>query len=215
MSSTVSRRPPFVVGVAGGSSSGKTTVVQRMVNVLGADAVTVIEHDRYYRHLPALSPAERASLNYDHPDSLDTDLLLEHLTALKRGSAVDAPLYDFVRHLRRPETERLEPRVTIIVEGILVLADPRLVRAMDLRAFVDAPDDVRLARRLVRDTTERGRDAAAVKRQFARTVRPMHEQFVEPSRRHADIIVPEGGWNDQAIAGLVRMILECRRNPPG
>lgn len=198
--------PPLVIGVAGGSGSGKTTVVRRIVDSLGPDAVTVIEHDRYYRNYPDLRLEERASLNYDHPNSLETDLLVRHLDVLRDGSGVQVPVYDFTRHARLERTEAMQPRRAIIVEGILILADAGLRDRMDVKVFVDTDDDTRFIRRLQRDVRERGRTLDSVVEQYLATVKPMHLEFVEPSKRYADIIVPLGGHNTVAVDLLLSMI---------
>ena len=203
-----------VIGVAGGSASGKTTVVEQLVAACGHDTCTVIAHDRYYRDQTALTATDRETVNYDHPDALETELLLDHLTELVRGHAIDAPAYDFTMHRRQVVRDRLQPRPVIVVEGILVLAEPRLTRVLDLRVFVDTPDEVRLRRRLARDLAERGRTPASVIAQYEQTVRPMHQQFVEPSRREADLVIADGGYNEQAVAELiarVKALLTARR----
>ena len=198
--------PPLVIGVAGGSGSGKTTVVRRIVDSLGPDAVTVIEHDRYYRNYPELRLEERASLNYDHPNSLETDLLVQHLDLLREGGAVQVPVYDFTRHARLERTDAMQPRRAIIVEGILILADAGVRARMDVKVFVDTDDDTRFIRRLQRDVRERGRTLDSVVEQYLATVKPMHLEFVEPSKRYADIIVPLGGHNTVAVDLLLSMI---------
>jgi uridine kinase len=198
--------PPLIIGVAGGSGSGKTTVVRRIVDSLGPDAVTVVEHDRYYRNYPELRLEERASLNYDHPNSLETDLLVHHLDSLRDGRGVQVPVYDFTRHARLERTDAMQPRRAIIVEGILILADAGLRARMDVKVFVDTDDDTRFIRRLQRDVRERGRTLDAVVEQYLATVKPMHLEFVEPSKRYADIIVPLGGHNTVAVDLLLSMI---------
>jgi uridine kinase len=195
-----------LIAVAGGSGSGKTTVVGRLVEALGAGRVSVIEQDRYYRDHPNLRLEERARLNFDHPDALETSLLVEHLEALRSGRAIDAPVYDFTQHARVKTSDRIAPTSAIIVEGILILADDALRRLMDVKVFVDTDADTRFIRRLQRDVTERGRTVESVIDQYVSTVKPMHEQFVEPSKRHADIIVPEGGHNEVAIEALLTLI---------
>lgn len=195
-----------VIGVAGGSGSGKTTVAQRLLDVLGSSRACVIEHDRYYREHRDLTFEERCALNFDHPHALDTALLLEQIRALKAGRAIDAPVYDFSRHARYPHTDCIEPRPTVILEGILVLADASLRELLDVKVFVDTDADVRFIRRLARDTGERGRTVQSVIDQYIATVRPMHLEFVEPSKRYADLIVPEGGHNQVAIEMLLTMI---------
>ena len=195
-----------MIGVAGGSGSGKTTVVRTIADSLGPDRATVLEHDRYYRDRPDLRLEERAALNYDHPDSLETDLLVTHLRALRQGEAVDLPTYDFARYARRPASETVHPRRAIIVEGILIFADAELRRLMDVKVFVDTDDDTRFIRRLQRDLNERGRTVQSVIDQYLGTVKPMHLEFVEPSKRYADIIVPQGGHNTVAIDMLLTLI---------
>lgn len=196
-------RRPVVLGVAGGSGSGKTTVVKRILEGLDPTSASLLHHDSYYRHHPDLTLEQRAAINYDHPDSLETSLMAEHLRVLLAGQAVEVPEYDFTVHRRLPETRRVEPRPLIIVDGILVLAEPELRDLMDIRVFVDTDSDIRFIRRLGRDTKKRGRTVESVVRQYQHTVRPMHLEFVAPSRRHAHIIVPEGGKNEVAIGMLV------------
>ena len=210
----MSHPAPVVIGVAGGSGSGKTTVVRRIVESLGADQVTVLEHDRYYRERSDLRLEERAALNYDHPDSLETDLMVRHIAELKGGRAVQVPTYDFARYNRKTATDTAEPRPAIIIEGILIFADAALRQMMDVKVFVDADADTRLIRRLQRDTTERGRTVQSVIEQYMSTVKPMHLEFVEPSKRYADIIVPQGGHNSVAIDMLLTLIrsLSARRS---
>ena len=197
---------PLVIGVAGGSGSGKTTVVRRIVESIGDEQVTVLEHDRYYRDRNDLRLEERAALNYDHPDSLETDLLVRHVTELREGRAVEVPVYDFARHARKPVMEPVQPRRAIIVEGILIFADATLRALMDVKVFVDADDDTRFIRRLQRDITDRGRTVTSVIEQYLGTVKPMHLEFVEPSKRYADVIIPLGGHNTVAIDMLLTLI---------
>ena len=199
-------RSPVVIGVAGGSGSGKTTVVRRIVDALGESRVTVLEHDRYYRDRNDLRLEERAALNYDHPDSLETDLMVAHVNALRAGRNVDVPVYDFSLHARVPETETVVPGRAIIVEGILIYTDAALRSLMDVKVFVDTDDDTRFIRRLQRDIAERGRTVQSVIDQYLGTVKPMHLEFVEPSKRYADIIVPLGGHNTVAIDMLLTLI---------
>jgi uridine kinase len=199
-------RAPLVVGVAGGSGSGKTTVVRRIIESIGDDQVTVLEHDRYYRDRNDLRLEERAALNYDHPDSLETDLLVRHLHELRAGRPVDVPQYDFARHARKTDTMTAQPRKAIIVEGILIFADAPLRALMDVKVFVDADDDTRFIRRLQRDIAERGRTVSSVIEQYLGTVKPMHREFVEPSKRYADIIIPVGGHNTVAIDVLLTLM---------
>lgn len=197
---------PVVIGVAGGSGSGKTTVVRRIVESLGAEQVTVLEHDRYYRDRSELRLEERAALNYDHPDSLETDLMVRHVAELKAGHSVEVPTYDFARYCRLAATETAMPRPAIIVEGILIFVDAALRQMMDVKIFVDADADTRLIRRLQRDMAERGRTVQSVIDQYMSTVKPMHLDFVEPSKRYADVIVPQGGHNAVAIDMLLTLI---------
>jgi uridine kinase len=199
-------RPPLVIGVAGGSGSGKTTVVRRIMDSLGDSEVTVLEHDRYYRDRNDLRLEERAALNYDHPDSLETDLLVTHVGALREGRSIEAPVYDFARYARKPVTETVPPRRAIIVEGILIYTDADLRRLMDVKVFVDTDDDTRFIRRLQRDISERGRTVQSVIDQYLGTVKPMHLEFVEPSKRYADIIIPQGGHNVVATEMLLTLI---------
>jgi uridine kinase len=199
-------RPAVVIGVAGGSGSGKTTVVRRLVESIGTDHVIVLEHDRYYRDRNDLRLEERAALNYDHPDSLETDLLVRHVTALRGGQSIDAPTYDFARHARQATTDTLQPRRAIIVEGILIFTDAALRKLMDVKVFVDTDDDTRFIRRLQRDIAERGRTVQSVIDQYLSTVKPMHLDFVEPSKRYADIVIPQGGHNAVGIDMLMTLI---------
>ena len=189
---------PLIVGVVGGSGSGKTTVAHAIAESVDGGAV-VLDQDAYYRDLAHLTLEERRSINFDHPDSIDTELFVAHLEALAAGEPVDKPTYDFAAHTRAAETVRIEPGRVVVVDGILLFADPRLRRMFDLRIYVDVADDVRFIRRLLRDLTERGRSLENVIEQYLDTVRPMHLEFVEPSRRHADVIIPEGGQNRVGI----------------
>jgi len=195
-----------VIGVAGGSGSGKTTVVRRIVQALDESRVTVLEHDRYYRDRNDLRLEERAALNYDHPDSLETDLMVRHVHELREGRVVQVPVYDFTRHARVASTDTVTPSRALIVEGILIYTDAALRALMDIKVFVDTDDDTRFIRRLQRDTAERGRTMQSVIDQYLSTVKPMHLEFVEPSKRYADIIVPQGGHNAVAIDMLLTLI---------
>jgi uridine kinase len=195
---------PLVIGIAGGSGSGKTTIASAVVEGLH-DRVVVIPHDAYYRHRPELALADRTRVNYDHPDSLETELLVRHLQALRAGETIARPVYDFARHLRSEETVAVVPARVIVVEGILVLAEPGLRETLDLKVFVDTDADLRLARRLQRDIAERGRTLESVIDQYFATVRPMHLEFVEPSRRRSDLIIPEG-FNPAAVATVVELV---------
>jgi uridine kinase len=196
----------FVIGVAGGSGSGKTTVVRRIVDSLGLDQVTLLDHDRYYRDRNDLRLEERAALNYDHPDALETDLMVRHVRELKAGQAVEVPQYDFTRHARLAETTTFQPRRALIVEGILVFTDAALRDLMDIKVFVDTDSDTRFIRRLQRDVAERGRTMESVIDQYQSTVKPMHLEFVEPSKRYADVIIPLGGHNTVAVDLLLTML---------
>ena len=197
---------PLVIGVAGGSGSGKTTVVRRILEALGDSRVPVLEHDRYYRDRNDLRLEERAALNYDHPDSLETDLMVRHVHELRAGRPVQAPVYDFARHARKEDTETIAAGRAVIVEGILIYTDPDLRKLMDVKVFVDTDDDTRFIRRLQRDISDRGRTVNSVIEQYLGTVKPMHLEFVEPSKRYADIIIPQGGHNTVAIDMLLRLI---------
>ena len=197
---------PVVIGVAGGSGSGKTTVVRRIVESLGEEQVVVLEHDRYYRDHPELRLEERAALNYDHPDSLETGLLVHHLNQLKAGRAIELPIYDFTRHARRTASQTICPGQVIIVEGILIFADAPLRDLMDVKVFVDTDDDARFIRRLKRDVAERGRTMESVIEQYLNTVKPMYLEFVEPAKRYADIIIPRGGHNEVAVSMMLTLI---------
>jgi uridine kinase len=189
----------ILIGVAGGSGSGKTLVVQHMIQQLGSDRVVVLQQDSYYKDSSHLPFEERAKQNFDHPDAIDSDLLVQHVEELLNGWTVDIPLYDFTTHTRRIETRRAGPHDIIVLEGILILDNPRLRELMDIKVYVDTDPDIRFIRRLKRDTAERGRTMQSVVEQYEKSVRPMHLQFVEPTKRYADIIVPEGGYNWVAI----------------
>ena len=190
---------PVIIGLAGGSGSGKSTILRRLLQELGPDRVSVLEHDAYYRDLCDIPLEDRLRVNYDHPDSLETGLLVRHVEALLEGRSVDKPIYDFTEHTRSDQTEHIEPTPIIIVEGILVLAEPELTKRMDIRLFVDTDDDIRLIRRIRRDMVERGRSLESILGQYESTVRPMHIEFVEPSKRNADVIIPRGGHNEVAF----------------
>jgi uridine kinase len=199
-------KTPVIIGIAGGTGSGKTTVAQAIYDRVGRDRIEWISHDSYYRNFDGLSPEERARINFDHPDSLETELLTRHLDVLMKGSSVEVPVYDFATHSRKTDTQRAEPRKVIIVEGILVLAEPELRKRIDMKLFVDTPADIRFVRRLVRDIESRGRSLSSVVDQYMTTVRPMHEEFVEPSKRHADLIIPEGGENQVALDAIISRV---------
>lgn len=199
-----------MIGLAGGTGSGKTTVARNLLHRLALDSITVLQQDAYYRDLADLAPAQRTTRNFDHPDSIEIEQFTDHLRALKEGRPVERPVYDFKRHVRTAETVRIEPRDVILAEGILLFHFPAVRELLDVRIYVDTPPDIRLLRRIRRDIRERGRTFESVAEQYARTVRPMHEEFVEPSKRFADVIIPEGGENEIAIemiASRVRALL--------
>ena len=201
---------PVVVGVAGGTGSGKTTVAAEILRRAGTDHISLIQHDAYYRDLTDLPVAQRAMQNFDHPDALDNALLIAHLQELKAGRPVEVPIYDFTTHARTTRTLRVESHRVILLEGILIFSDKALRRLMDVRIYVDTDADIRFIRRLQRDIAERGRTMESVIHQYLATVRPMHQEYVEPSKRHANIIIPEGGFNEVAvemIAARIRALL--------
>lgn len=197
---------PFIIGVAGGTGSGKTTVARTIYDRVGPGRIEWISHDSYYRDFAHLEPAALHGINFDHPDSLETELLVRHLDQLARGEAIESPVYDFATHHRKQETRRIEPRRVVIVEGILVLAEKDIRQRIDLKLYVDTPADIRLVRRLLRDVQLRGRDVSSVIHQYTQTVRPMHEEFVEPSKRYADLIIPEGGENRVALDAIIARV---------
>jgi uridine kinase len=204
----------WIIGIAGGSASGKTRVAHAIVEELGPDEVQVIDHDSYYRDLGHLPLEDRKRQNFDHPSAFDTELLLEHLTTLRHGGWVDKPVYDYTAHSRIARTERVGGHAVLVLEGILVLDDPRLRSLMTVKVFIDTDPDVRLIRRIRRDVTERGRSVESVLQQYEASVRPMHQQFVEPSKRHADIIIPEGVENHVGVDILrtkVHALADSRR----
>jgi len=196
------------IGICGGTGSGKTTIARSIVDAVGRESVVLIEQDSYYRNLADMPLDERHQANFDHPDSIDSDMLVNHLMRLKQGLSVDMPLYDFVTHTRSDEIQVIEPRPVVIIEGILIFAEARVLDLLDMRVFVDTPDDVRLMRRLRRDITERGRTFERTLEQYERTIRPMHFEFVEPSKRHADIIIPEGSNTGVTVEFLCSMVRE-------
>jgi uridine kinase len=196
----------MVMGVAGGTGSGKTSVAEAILSAVGRERIAFLAQDNYYRDVDWSGRAEIAAHNFDHPNAVDSELLVEHLRDLKAGRAIELPVYDFVRHRRTGRTVRIEPRPVVLVEGILLFAEPTVRELLDFKVFVDTDADVRLVRRIRRDLTERGRDVADVLRQYMATVRPMHLEFVEPSKRWADVIVPEGGENYVALAMVVARI---------
>ena len=195
----------LTIGIAGGTGSGKTTITRRLQHQF-ENRVCTLYHDNYYRAHDGLTMEERAKLNYDEPAAFETDLLVRHLEALRRGESVDGPVYDYTVHNRSKQRQRIDPAPVVLVEGILILADSELCRSLDIRVFVDADADVRILRRIVRDVRDRGRSLESVVNQYLTTVKPMHELYVEPSRRKADIIIPEGGQNEVAVELLIRRI---------
>jgi uridine kinase len=190
---------PLVIGIAGGSGSGKTTVATEILQRVGAARIAFLPHDAYYKDLSGLPPAQRAEVNFDHPNSLDTELLIQHIKQLRENISVELPVYDFSIHSRTEKTIPIAPRRVIIVEGILIFAEPELRALFDVKIFVDTDADLRFIRRLQRDISERGRTTTSVIHQYLKTVRPMHLDFVEPSKRYADVIIPEGGFNSAAL----------------
>lgn len=202
---------PIVFGIAGGTASGKTTVGNTILDAVGASQVAYLAHDAYYKDMSHLPLEERARLNYDHPQSLETDLLVEHVETLLEGQPVEIPIYDFTEHRRTAETEHVRPCPIILVEGILVFTHRQLRELMDIKVYVDTDPDVRLIRRLVRDIEERGRSLESIIKQYLETVRPMHLEFVEPSKRYADVIIPRGGLNKVALDMVVSRLNELLR----
>ncbi len=203
--------PPVIIGIAGGTGSGKTTVALRVRRASPGKTIRIIHHDSYYHDNSLLPMAERENINYDHPNAFQTDLLIEHLQAIRRGESIEVPLYDYATHCRMVETKRVEPADIVFVEGILVLENERLRDLMDIRLYVDVDADERFIRRLRRDTNERGRTTESVIEQYLTVVRPMHQQFVEPSKRHAHVIIPEGGYNQVAIDLIATKIADIIR----
>ncbi|MBE6980602.1 MAG: uridine kinase [Ruminococcaceae bacterium] len=202
----------LVLGIAGGTGSGKTTLMKNIIDKFG-NAVTVLSHDNYYKRRDELTYEQRCLINYDEPDALETDLMAAHLDRLRRGEAIDCPIYDFTQHNRSNETVRIEPTPVIIVEGILIFENKPLRDLMDIKIFVDTDADVRLCRRITRDVNKRGRTLESVLTQYQTTVKPMHEKYVEPSKKHADLVVPEGGKNlvalDMIMGRIERHIREA------
>lgn len=196
----------LVIGIAGGTGSGKTTVADYILNTVGPDKIAFLPHDVYYRELTDLSVEERAQVNFDHPSSLETELLIDHINHLKSGNSIELPNYDFKTHTRTSNTTTVHPQLILIVEGILLFAEPVLRELFDLKIYVDTDPDIRFIRRLRRDIEERGRTTKSVMDQYLETVRPMHLEFVEPSKRYADVIIPEGGHNHVALDLIVARI---------
>ncbi len=196
----------LIIGICGGTGSGKTTITERIIAALPQGSVLVLQQDHYYKDLPHLPLDERAKQNFDHPDSMDTPLLVEHVRHLREGQAIERPMYDFTQHRREARTLRLEPRLALILEGILIFENKALRELMDIKIFVDTDADLRFIRRLNRDIRERGRTVESVVQQYLATVRPMHMEFIEPSKRYADIIIPEGGYNEVGIDLVIQKI---------
>lgn len=197
---------PLVIGIAGGSGSGKTTVAQEILQRVGLSQIAFLQHDSYYKDLSGLAPAQHTNINFDHPDSLETELLIQHIASLRDGKPVEVPIYDFATDSRTGQTFTIQPRRVIIVEGILIFTEAALRKMFDVKIFVDTDPDLRFIRRLERDIAERGRLTESVIKQYLLTVRPMHLEFVEPSKRYADIIIPEGGFNTAALDMVVARI---------
>jgi uridine kinase len=202
----LNRTPPLVIGIAGGTGSGKSTVAKVIIDRVGANHIALLPHDAYYKDLAQLEPAQRVAINFDHPDSLETSLLIEHIKRLKNYQSIELPVYDFKTHTRTTATEHIEPQPVILVEGILILAEKGLRELFDVKIYVDTDPDIRFIRRLERDIAERGRTSSSVIAQYMSTVRPMHLEFVEPSKRYADVIIPEGGLNTVAMDMVVARI---------
>jgi uridine kinase len=202
----VKRTTPLVIAIAGGTGSGKTTVANVIIERVGTEHIVYLPHDAYYKDLKHLPEAQRAQINFDHPNSLDTEKLIEHVRELKAGLPIERPVYDFKSHSRIDEIINLKPQPIVIVEGILIFVDSALRKLFDVKIFVDTPPDIRFIRRLERDINERGRTATSVIQQYQDTVRPMHLEFVEPSKRYADVIIPEGGFNTVALDMVVARI---------
>ncbi len=201
----------MIIGICGGTGSGKTTIARAIVDSIGAEKVVLVEQDSYYRNMSDMPLDERRKANFDHPDSIDSDLLVNHLKRLKSGESIEMPIYDFKTHTRSNKSQHIEPTAVIIVEGILIFAETRVLDILDVRVFVDTPDDIRLCRRLRRDIAERGRKFEQAIEQYEKTVRPMHQQFVEPSKRNADLIIPEGGQTQVGVDVLCGIIREKLR----
>lgn len=197
---------PLVIGIAGGSGSGKTTVAQEILQRVGPDRIAFLQHDSYYKDLSGLPPVQLAQVNFDHPNSLETDLLTQHIASLRDGMTVEVPIYDFSTDSRTAKTFTVQPRNVILVEGILIFTEAALRKMFDVKIYVDTDADLRFIRRLERDLAERGRTTESVIKQYQSTVRPMHLEFVEPSKRYADVIIPEGGFNTAALDMVVARI---------
>lgn len=201
----------MIIGICGGTGSGKTTIARTIVNEIGAENVVLVEQDSYYRNMADMPLDERKHANFDHPDSIDSDLLVNHLKRLKNGQSIEMPIYDFRTHTRNKKTQHIDPTPVVMVEGILIFTEPSVLDLLDVRVYVDTPDDIRLIRRLRRDVEERGRSFERTLWQYEHTIRPMHQQFVEPSKRFADIIIPEGGDTQVGVNLLCGLVKEKLR----
>jgi len=207
------RLTPLVIGIAGGSGSGKTTVANTILKQVGAENIVYLPHDAYYKDISTLQESQRAQINFDHPDSLESDLMVQHIQNLKDWRHIELPTYDFTNHSRKDETILIKPQSIVIVEGILIFAERDLRKSFDVKIFVDTDSDLRFIRRLQRDIRERGRTTASVIEQYLKTVRPMHLEFVEPSKRYADVIIPEGGFNTVAMDMVIARVERLLSNP--
>jgi len=203
---------PLIIGVAGGSGSGKTTVVKHIINTIGKDNILLLQHDSYYRDLKHLPFEERTEQNFDHPSALETELMIRHLKALSEGYQVEVPIYDFTKHIRKDETRLAEPKKIILIDGILIFTEKELRQLLDIKLYVDTDDDIRLLRRIQRDIVERDRQLENVLTQYEKHVRPMHLEFVEPTKRYADIIIPRGGENQVALDMVNALIQDRLKN---
>jgi len=202
---------PLIIGVAGGSGSGKTTVVRHIINTVGEENIVLLQHDSYYRDLKHLPFEERTKQNFDHPSALETELMIRHIKALKEGYQVEVPIYDFTKHIRREKTKLVQPKKIILIDGILIFTEKELRNQMSIKLYVDTDDDIRLLRRIQRDILERDRQLKNVLTQYEKFVRPMHLEFVEPTKRYADIIIPRGGENQVAL-DMVNALIQDRLN---
>lgn len=202
---------PLIIGVAGGSGSGKTTVVRHIINTIGEEDIVLLQHDSYYRDLKHLPFEERKKHNFDHPSALETELLIRHIKALKEGYQVEIPIYDFTKHIRKEKTQLVQPKKVILIDGILIFTEKELRKQMNIKLYVDTDDDIRLLRRIQRDIVERDRELENVLTQYQKFVRPMHLEFVEPTKRYADIIIPRGGENQVAL-DMVNALIQDRLN---